>query len=69
MPFGKDYNRRRSDRLSVLPIVVNSDGSVEPVDYHGSAHIHSLTFARGFAFIPLGQTTVRKGEMIDVRFL
>ncbi len=69
MPFGKDYNRRRSDRLSVLPIILNPEGTVEPFDYHGSAHIHSLTFARGFAFIPLGQTTVRKGEMIDVRFL
>jgi molybdopterin molybdotransferase len=69
MPFTKEYNRRRSDRLSVLPIIVNADGTVEPIDYHGSAHIHSLTFARGFAFISLGQTTVRKGEMIDVRFL
>lgn len=69
LPFAIDYNRRRSDRLSVLPITIHADGTVEPVNYHGSAHIHSLTFARGFAFIPIGETTFRKGDLIDVRLI
>ena len=69
MPFAKDYTRRRSDRLSVLPVLINADGTVGTIDYHGSAHINSLTFARAFAFIPVGETTIHKGDMTDVRLI
>ncbi len=69
MPFGMDYARRRSDRLSILPVMITPNGTVEPVNYHGSAHIHSLTFAHAYAFVPIGETTIKKGDMIDVRLI
>jgi len=64
-----DYTRRRSDRMSVLPVRINPEGTVQPINYHGSAHIHSLTNAQAYAFIPLGETTINKGDMIDVRLI
>jgi len=67
LPFANPYKRRRDDRLSVLPVVINADGTAAPIDYHGSAHIHSITRAQAFAFIPIGKTTVEEGELIDVR--
>jgi len=69
MPFAMDYTRRRSDRMSVLPVRINPEGTVQPINYHGSAHIHSLTNAQAYAFIPLGETTINKGDMIDVRLI
>jgi len=69
MPFAHEYKRRISERLSVIPVVINSDGTVESVSYHGSAHIHALAYANGMAFIPIGKAVVEKGEFIDVRFI
>lgn len=68
MPFAQEYKRRISERLSVLPVVIKTDGTISPVNYHGSAHIHALAYAQGFVFIPIGKTNVNKGEMMDVRF-
>ena len=69
MPFAQEYKRRISERLSVIPIVINSDGTAIPVGYHGSAHIHALAYAQGMAFIPIGTTTIGKGELADVRLI
>jgi len=69
MPFAQEYKRRISERMSVIPVVINSDGIAEPVNYHGSAHIHALAYAQGMAFIPIGTTTIGKGELADVRLI
>jgi molybdopterin molybdotransferase len=69
MPFATDYNRRRNDRMLVLPVTIHGDGTAGPIDYHGSAHIHSLTFAQAFAFIPVGVSSIHKGDMTDVRLI
>ncbi len=67
MPFAHNYNRRRNDRLAFVPITFNPDGTISTINYHGSAHIHSITLAQGFAYIPIGTTSVQKGELVDVR--
>jgi molybdopterin molybdotransferase len=65
--MGSDYERKRSGRLSLLPVSINNKGEAVPVDYHGSAHINTLLSANGFIFIPAGKNIVSKGEQVDVR--
>jgi len=67
LPMGKVYKRKKSTRLSWLPVKINEKGKVFPLEYHGSAHINALTEADGLIAVPIGQTTLKKGELVDVR--
>ena len=67
LPMGKEYNRKRSTRLSWLPVQINNEGQVIPLEYHGSAHINALTHAHGLIAVPIGQTILKEGELVDVR--
>ncbi|QKG80392.1 molybdopterin molybdotransferase MoeA [Tenuifilum thalassicum] len=67
LPLAKDYSRKRAERLGFFPIIVNNNGEVEPIEYHGSAHIFSLANASGIASIALGVKEIKKGELVDVR--
>ncbi len=65
--LAKDYSRKRKERMALVPVTLNSDETVVPVEYHGSAHINALTDAYGVMKIPVGITVIRKGEFVDVR--
>lgn len=67
LPLAVDYSRKRSDRLSIIPVIIQRDNTIIPAEYHGSAHIHSLVSANGIMFIPLGVTSIKEGELADVR--
>jgi molybdopterin molybdotransferase len=67
--MGKDFERNKADRHFFLPVFFNSEGICEPVDFHGSGHIHSLEKTIGFAEIPAGQTVLRKGDLVNVRLI
>jgi molybdopterin molybdotransferase len=67
MPMAKEYRRKRSGRLSWLPVKIDHEGRVEALEYHGSAHINALTLADGLVAVPIGQTTLEKGELVHVR--
>jgi len=67
MPLGVDYKRKKSKRKSFIPVYINDKGMVMPVDYHGSAHIHSYVAAQGMISINIGETIIKKGEIVDVR--
>lgn len=67
MAFGTDYQRRKSHRRSFMPVYLSEEGTVMPVEYHGSAHIHSLIRADGLISIPVGETTIKKGDWVYVR--
>ena len=69
LPMGQDYERRRSNRLSWLPVIITDDEQVYPLEYHGSAHISSLVGADGIISIPVGVTKLSKGDQVDVRFI
>lgn len=69
MPMGVDFKRRNKTRRSWIPVYLNEGGEVIPVNYHGSAHIHSLAFADGLINIPIGQESFVKGEIVDVRLI
>ncbi|MCF8368858.1 MAG: molybdopterin molybdotransferase MoeA [Bacteroidales bacterium] len=67
LPMGVDYRRKKSGRLSWLPVEINAKGEVIPLEYHGSAHINALVNARGLIAIPVGETELKKGTIVDVR--
>jgi molybdopterin molybdotransferase len=69
IPIGVNYSRKRSDRLSIVPARIQNNGEVLPLEYHGSAHINSLTEAHCLIFIQSGQTILKKGELADVRLI
>ena len=40
-----------------------------PVEYHGSAHIHSYIHANGIATIEIGEKELLKGTLLHVRLI
>lgn len=67
LELGQSYKRKRSERLGRIPIQINDDGKVIPVEYHGSAHINSLVDADGIISIPIGVEELKEGTKINVR--
>ncbi|MBL7103370.1 MAG: molybdopterin molybdotransferase MoeA [Bacteroidales bacterium] len=67
LPMGKDYIRKKSTSLSWLPVRIYDNGEVYPIEYHGSAHINALTSANGLISVPIGQTILKKGDLVNVR--
>lgn len=67
VPMKEKYSRRTSDRMGLVPVVINPDGLAEVVEYHGSAHISALPGATGIVIIPLGSDTIDKGRIVSVR--
>jgi molybdopterin molybdotransferase len=67
LPMGRIYSRKKSARKSLIPVTISKDGCVYPVEYHGSAHIHSYVFADGVTVIEIGETSIEKGDIVDVR--
>lgn len=66
LPMGSEYTRRKSVRKSFIPVNIRN-GTVFPVEYHGSAHIHSYVYADGIVSIEIGNEKLEKGELVDVR--
>jgi molybdopterin molybdotransferase len=61
--------RKKTERLSFLPVVLRENGEAGLVKYHGSAHIHALTKANAVVSIPIGVNEIKAGEKIDVRVI
>lgn len=67
MRLAKEIKRKKNKRLAWIPVKINSDGKIEPVEYHGSAHINALAFADGITSIPIGINEIKEGSIVDVR--
>ena len=65
--MGADYHTRATDRLAWVPVSIDENQTVFPVEYHGSAHIYALCHAQGLIRIEPGTSVLRKGETIYVR--
>jgi molybdopterin molybdotransferase len=63
----EDFRRRSVDRQGFIPVIITSAGGIRLIDYHGSAHINSLTYADGIISIPAGISEIKKGEKVSVR--
>jgi molybdopterin molybdotransferase len=65
-PLAKAFKRRAGQRRAWIPVRITPAGLVEPVEYHGSAHITSLVSADGLITIPVGEKEVPAGTLVDV---
>lgn len=66
-PLQKGLRRRDGERQGFLPATLSCDGMVEPVEYHGTAHLRALLAADGFFIVPRGVTEMVAGD--KVRFV
>lgn len=65
--LGKAFRRRLTERQEYVPARVSDAGIVEPVEFHGSAHLTALMEADGFFVVPIGPSELDAG--CKVRFL
>jgi molybdopterin molybdotransferase len=59
--------RENCARMAWVPVRISPEGFAVPVEYHGSAHITSMTCADGITSIPVGIYEVPEGSAVDVR--
>ncbi len=67
LPMKESFSRRMSERQAFIPVIINPDGTVSTVEYHGSAHISALSNANGVITLQPGIKTIEKGEIVGVR--
>ena len=67
MPLEETVSRKKTERMSWIPVALTDSGGVRPVEYHGSAHVHSLCFADGLISVPVGVAQLAKGTLVHVR--
>ncbi len=66
-PLSLGFQQRKTDRLILIPVIIDPDGRVERVPFHGSAHINALVLSNALMEIPEGQTEFKKGDLVYVR--
>ena len=67
LPLAGDFHRRKAERMAFLPCHLKPDGSLLPVEYHGTAHLLALMDCDGFFTVPIGETYIHAGQ--EVSFL
>jgi molybdopterin molybdotransferase len=66
LPAAEDFTRKNTERLSLIPIVINPDGTFSPVRYNGSAHIAAMAHADAIAEIPVGVKQILAGQKATI---
>ncbi len=69
LPLASAFRRRKGERVEYVPCKLIRDGALEPIKYHGSAHLHALTQADGFFIVPLGVTELYTGDTVTFMLL
>ena len=69
IPLGESIRRKKTERQSWIPVVITDDGTLKPVEYHGSAHINALCIADGLVSIGVGVAEIEKGTIVPVRLI
>jgi molybdopterin molybdotransferase len=69
MPLAESISRKATDRQAWYPVAITHAGTVELIEYHGSAHISSLCGADGLISVDVGVARVEKGTLIQVRLI
>jgi molybdopterin molybdotransferase len=62
-----DFRRKRGARTAYVPVKYDNEGFVEPVEYHGSAHLASLAQADALLKVPTNVKEIIKGSVVYVR--
>ena len=67
LPLDADFKRKNAGRKAYEPVVITPEGLVRKIEYHGSAHINSLSYANGLMEIEQGIKEIKKGTLVYVR--
>jgi molybdopterin molybdotransferase len=67
--MAKEFKRKHTQRTAYIPVHLNRENEVEPLEYHGSAHLNALAGANGLITVPRGTDHVLKGSTVYVRQL
>ena len=67
LELGRDFRRRFTERQEYVPARLSETGVVEPVEFHGSAHLTAMMRADGFMIVPIGPAEIPAGGR--VRFM
>ena len=67
LPLAGDFHRRNAERMAFLPCKWTSDGLLEQIEYHGTAHLRALLDCDGFFVVPKDVTEIKSKE--TVKFL
>ena len=62
-----DFSRKKADRIAVIPVLIDNEGLISEIPFHGSAHINALVKANALMEVPVNITDVKKGETVYVR--
>ena len=67
LPLDEEYKCKKGEQLVFVPVSLTKQGTVLPLEYHGSAHIHAYVKATGIMEIPKNISIINKGEIVCVR--
>lgn len=67
IPLEQNYKRKNAERKAFEPVVITPQGTVRPIEYHGSAHINALSYADGLMVVESGIKEIPKGGIVHVR--
>lgn len=67
LPLGLRYERKSASRMGWIPVRLSDQNEVIPVEYHGSAHITSLSYSDGIISIMPEVTSIEKGTIVRYR--
>ena len=69
LSLGESLRRKETLRQRWLPVAITQTGTVKAIEYHGSAHINSLSCADGLVSMSVGIAEIEKGTIIPVRLI
>ena len=67
MPLNEAIEKRRTKREAWFPVLLTTEGTVKPVEYHGSAHARALPQADGLICLSAGVNRFEAGTIVHVR--
>jgi molybdopterin molybdotransferase len=62
LAMAANYRRRKASRAQFVPARLTETGAVEPLEYHGSAHLLAFREADGLLHVPRGVEELAAGE-------
>ena len=65
LPLASDFRRQRAERMAFLPCQLTLEGTLKPVDYHGTAHLLALLDCDGFFIVPKDVTEIHAGDKVS----
>ena len=69
LPLAETITRKDTERLGWFPVKITNDGRVKSIDYHGSAHINSLSDADGLISIDVSIAEIPEDSLVHVRLI